>query len=203
MAARSWPRPSPSPISISCSSYRLFHAGADDLSPCSTPGRWPSRSSSTSSCRSSFFSCTGSGAAASAAGAAGGHASPSLAFSERECVQAAALFLHASSRAWELLLGTLIASELSARRRTPLWRNAGSLPGSSLILVPGRGLTKRRRSFPAMHALAPCLGAALIIAAGRSGDSFVARRAFLARPWSSSAASPIRSISGTGRSSSS
>jgi Predicted acyltransferases len=114
--------------------------------------------------------------------------------------QAAAFYLP-WTRAWELLLGTLIALGLFAQPRTPLWRNIAALAGLALILGPAAAYNAAT-VFPGANALAPCLGAALIIAAGRAGDSW-SRGCCHGAPWSSSAGSPIRSISGTGRSSSS
>ncbi|HEY2110890.1 MAG TPA: acyltransferase family protein [Dongiaceae bacterium] len=87
--------------------------------------------------------------------------------------QAAAFYLP-WTRAWELLLGTLIALGLFAQPRTPLWRNIAALAGLALILGPAAAYNAAT-VFPGANALAPCLGAALIIAAGRAGDSWVAR----------------------------
>ncbi|MFI5019482.1 MAG: acyltransferase family protein [Dongiales bacterium] len=49
--------------------------------------------------------------------------------------QAAAFYLP-WTRAWELLLGTLVALGLFAQPRTPLWRNVATLAGLALILGP-------------------------------------------------------------------
>ncbi|HEY8017832.1 MAG TPA: acyltransferase, partial [Dongiaceae bacterium] len=86
--------------------------------------------------------------------------------------QAAAFYLP-WTRAWELLLGTLVALGLFAQPRTPLWRNVATLAGLALILGPAVAYNAAT-VFPGINALAPCLGAALIIAAGRAGDSLVA-----------------------------
>jgi len=87
--------------------------------------------------------------------------------------QAAAFYLP-WTRAWELLLGTLIALGLFAQPRTPLWRNIAALAGLALIIGPAATFNAAT-AFPGANALAPCLGAALIIAAGRSGGSWVAQ----------------------------
>ena len=87
--------------------------------------------------------------------------------------QAAAFYLP-WTRAWELLLGTLVALGLFAQPRTPLWRNVATLAGLALILGPAAAYNAAT-VFPGVNALAPCLGAALIIAAGRAGNSLVAR----------------------------
>jgi len=85
-----------------------------------------------------------------------------------------ATFYLAHTRAWELLLGTLIALDVFPRFSNTIWRNAASTVVcvlSSLLPL----FTNRTTPFPGAAALVPCLGAALIIAAGRSGSSIVSR----------------------------
>ena len=77
-------------------------------------------------------------------------------------------------RAWELLLGTLIAWNRLPALSSRLLREGASLLGIVLIIVSATTFTSWT-PFPGYMALVPCLGAALIIAAGRSGDSLVAR----------------------------
>ena len=80
-----------------------------------------------------------------------------------------AAFYLAHTRAWELLLGTLIAMDL-VPRISALWRNIAAFSGLALIFSAGYFFTATT-PFPGVAALLPCVGAALIIAAGRSGPS--------------------------------
>ena len=84
-----------------------------------------------------------------------------------------AAFYLAHTRAWELLLGTLIAMDLFPRISLPL-RNIASFSGLALIFSAAYFFSAAT-PFPGASALLPCAGAALIIAAGRSGPSFVGR----------------------------
>jgi peptidoglycan/LPS O-acetylase OafA/YrhL len=83
-----------------------------------------------------------------------------------------AAFYLAHTRAWELLLGTLIAMEFFPHITSSISRNICSFSGLLLILVAGLSFTTAT-PFPGAAALLPCVGAALIIAAGRSGPSLV------------------------------
>ena len=85
-----------------------------------------------------------------------------------------ATFYLAPTRAWELLLGTLLALNVFPRISSPLWRNLASLLGGVLILAAGVAFNSST-PFPGAAALLPCVGAALIIAAGTSGTSIVGR----------------------------
>ena len=91
-----------------------------------------------------------------------------------------ATFYLAHTRAWELLLGTLLALNVFPRISTPVSRNIASLTGITLILVAGI-LYTTSTPFPGAAALLPCVGAALIIAAGQSGTSLVGK-ALSAKP---------------------
>jgi peptidoglycan/LPS O-acetylase OafA/YrhL len=82
-----------------------------------------------------------------------------------------AAFYLAHTRAWELLLGTLIAMDLLPRMSS-LWRNVAAFSGLALIFTAGY-FFNAATPFPGAAALLPCVGAALIIAAGRSGPSLV------------------------------
>jgi peptidoglycan/LPS O-acetylase OafA/YrhL len=76
-------------------------------------------------------------------------------------------------RAWELLLGVLLAW-----RRLPLlprlWREGAALLGLTLIIIAAT-LYVDWMPFPGYAALMPCLGAALVIGAGKGGSSWTAR----------------------------
>ena len=82
-----------------------------------------------------------------------------------------ATFYLAHTRAWELLLGTLVAMDLFPRISS-LWRNVAAFSGLALIFSAGYSFNAAT-AFPGASALMPCVGAALIIAAGRSGPSLV------------------------------
>src|SRR5580704_11212964 len=85
-----------------------------------------------------------------------------------------ATFYLAHTRAWELLLGTILVLDIFPAISTPLLRNLASLSGVILILTAGLLFTPAT-PFPGVAALLPCVGAALVIAAGKSGASFVGR----------------------------
>ena len=81
-------------------------------------------------------------------------------------------FFYAPLRAWELLIGAILAHGLLPRIHGLMFRNLASAGGLALIswsaLRYGGGT-----AFPGAAALAPCVGAALIIAAGENGSSVV------------------------------
>jgi peptidoglycan/LPS O-acetylase OafA/YrhL len=83
-----------------------------------------------------------------------------------------ASFYLAHTRAWELLLGTLVANQSWTMTFSALTRNVLALLGLALV---GFAIFSYNfeTPFPGTTALAPCLGAALIIAAGQSGMSVV------------------------------
>jgi peptidoglycan/LPS O-acetylase OafA/YrhL len=76
------------------------------------------------------------------------------------------------TRAWELLLGTILSLQLLPKIRGPLARNLIALFGLALVLFAGLKYSSTT-PFPGIAALAPCLGATMIIAAGESGSSLV------------------------------
>lgn len=78
------------------------------------------------------------------------------------------------TRAWELLLGTMLAMNLFPRIESSVWRNLFAATGLAGIVFCGF-VYSARVPFPGVAALAPCLGAALIIAAGETGGSLVGR----------------------------
>ena len=82
-------------------------------------------------------------------------------------------FFSSPLRAWELLLGTLLSQGLLLPPlRTALRRNAASVGGILLIVLPA-ALYTERTPFPGPAALPVCLGAALVIGAGQTGTSWV------------------------------
>jgi peptidoglycan/LPS O-acetylase OafA/YrhL len=83
-------------------------------------------------------------------------------------------FYLAPSRAWELLLGTFIAIRPWTGISRAWVRNAMAAIGLGLIAFAIRKFTFET-PFPGAAALVPCLGAALVIAAGQSGPSVVGR----------------------------
>jgi peptidoglycan/LPS O-acetylase OafA/YrhL len=82
----------------------------------------------------------------------------------------AAAFYLSPLRAWEFLIGGLV---LLAHRWSPSgfgWRCASAVAGAALLLIPIVAFTAKTR-FPGLHALVPCLGAALfILAFNRDSD---------------------------------
>ena len=86
----------------------------------------------------------------------------------------AATFYLPFSRAWELLLGTILALDVFPRIESALARNLTAAAGLASILACAY-LYSDKVPFPGLAALAPCLGAAFIIAAGETGTSAVGR----------------------------
>jgi len=78
------------------------------------------------------------------------------------------------TRAWELLLGTILSLELIPPIRAAWLRNLTALLGLAMIGVACREYTPLT-AFPGMAALLPCAGTGMIIAAGASGKSIVYR----------------------------
>lgn len=85
-----------------------------------------------------------------------------------------AAFYFAPLRAWELLIGTVVSQHYVPRIQGKGSRNFAALAGLLLILVPSV-LYSATTHFPGLAALPPCVGAALLIAAGETGDSLVGR----------------------------
>lgn len=81
-------------------------------------------------------------------------------------------FFFAPLRAWELLVGTIVSQRYLPAIQGKALRNVASVTGLLLILVPGFTYTSNT-VFPGLNALPPCIGAALIIAAGENGTSIV------------------------------
>ncbi|HWO27218.1 MAG TPA: acyltransferase family protein, partial [Candidatus Acidoferrum sp.] len=83
-------------------------------------------------------------------------------------------FYLAPTRAWELLLGTLLSLKLFPEISGAVWRNGSTIAGITSILLAAVFFSSST-TFPGLAALAPCLGAALIIAGGETGQSVVGR----------------------------
>jgi len=85
-----------------------------------------------------------------------------------------ATFYILHTRAWELLLGTILALEGFPKIHSPVKRQIAGILG--LILIAAALLRYHSWTpFPGLAALPPCLGTALIIAAGESGNNIVGR----------------------------
>ncbi len=73
-------------------------------------------------------------------------------------------------RAWELLMGALLAVKVFPQLNSRVWREVAGLAGLALIAC-AVCLFNKDTSFPGVNALFPCLGAALVIYAGENGES--------------------------------
>src|ERR1017187_1726656 len=76
------------------------------------------------------------------------------------------------TRAWELLLGTILSLRMLPGMRSVWLRNLATSLGAVMILYSIFSYTPSTM-FPGLSALVPCVGCALIILAGESGTSFV------------------------------
>jgi peptidoglycan/LPS O-acetylase OafA/YrhL len=85
---------------------------------------------------------------------------------------ATAAFFFAPLRAWELLTGTIISQKYLPSINGKAARNAASAIGLLVILAAAH-YYNNFTPFPGIAALAPCIGASLIIAAGETGSSVV------------------------------
>lgn len=94
--------------------------------------------------------------------------------------QATAFFL-LPPRAWELMAGAMLALGMLPRVPDGKWREAFAWAGLALIAAAVL-LLDRNSPFPGWNALMPCLGAALIIAAGEGADNTVSRWLLARRP---------------------
>jgi peptidoglycan/LPS O-acetylase OafA/YrhL len=83
-------------------------------------------------------------------------------------------FYMSYTRAWELLLGTIVSLRFFPRLPNAWLRNAVTLAGMALIAYSAVRYGPQT-PFPGLAALAPCMGSALIIGAGESGRTLVAR----------------------------
>jgi peptidoglycan/LPS O-acetylase OafA/YrhL len=78
------------------------------------------------------------------------------------------------TRAWELLLGTILSLGMFPRLTSAWLRNLAVLAGIGLIAFSVL-FYSRDTVFPGFSALVPCVGSALIIGAGESGSSLVGK----------------------------
>jgi len=78
------------------------------------------------------------------------------------------------TRTWELLLGFL-ASLVPIGYLAIRWRREAAAVTGLLLVVASMLLIDQHTPFPGIAALAPCLGAAMLIAAGACGPTFVGR----------------------------
>jgi hypothetical protein len=78
------------------------------------------------------------------------------------------------TRAWELLLGTIVSLRFFPRLSNAWLRNAVTLAGIGLIAYSALRYLPQT-PFPGLAALAPCVGSALIVGAGESGRTLVGR----------------------------
>jgi peptidoglycan/LPS O-acetylase OafA/YrhL len=100
----------------------------------------------------------------------------SLAYAEWEIWRdnASAAFYLPHARAWELMMGALLAIALP--RLAFGRRLCEGMVALGLVLIAGSiALLSEDRDFPGLNAVVPCLGAALIIAAGARGPTAVGR----------------------------
>jgi peptidoglycan/LPS O-acetylase OafA/YrhL len=88
--------------------------------------------------------------------------------------QPATSFYLATTRAWELLIGGLLAIQSIPKLRNRLPANLLGLLGLGLIFYSVLAFSAAT-PFPGTHALYPCVGAALIIYSGMAADTVVAR----------------------------
>ena len=76
------------------------------------------------------------------------------------------------TRAWELLLGTILSLGMFPRLHSAWLRNLATLAGMGMIAFSIFFYTPETL-FPGLSALVPCLGSALIIGAGEGGSSLM------------------------------
>ncbi|EJL30667.1 putative acyltransferase [Caulobacter sp. AP07] len=85
-----------------------------------------------------------------------------------------ATFYLPHTRAWELLLGSMVALKITPALSGPVIRNVAAAVG--LALIGGAVLLFRESMlFPGPAALIPCVGAALILSAGEGGTTLAGR----------------------------
>jgi len=76
------------------------------------------------------------------------------------------------TRAWELLLGTMLSLGMFPRLQLAWLRNLATLAGIGMIAFSVLTFSENTL-FPGLSALVPCLGSALIIGAGEAGPTLV------------------------------
>ncbi len=85
-----------------------------------------------------------------------------------------AAFYWPTSRAWELLSGSLLVFGGLPAMKYPLLRNMTAAVGLFLIIFAATTYTKST-PFPGVAALAPCMGAVFIVGSGSAGKTIVGR----------------------------
>jgi peptidoglycan/LPS O-acetylase OafA/YrhL len=85
-----------------------------------------------------------------------------------------AVFFLSPFRAWELLTGAMIAFKAAPVLRSRHWREVAAAVGLLAIVIPAF-LYDVNTAFPALAAVPPVLGSALLIHAGSSGSSLAGR----------------------------
>ncbi len=75
-------------------------------------------------------------------------------------------------RAWEMFLGTLLATQFIPHLASRLWNNALAITGLALIILP-TFLYTDKTLFPGASALIPCFGTALLIYSGSAQQGWV------------------------------
>jgi peptidoglycan/LPS O-acetylase OafA/YrhL len=85
-----------------------------------------------------------------------------------------ATFYFLPTRAWELLVGSLLAAQVMPPLKLSWQRNAIAF-GGLLAICASMIFYDKSTPFPGIAALPPCLGAAMIIYAGQSGNNIVGR----------------------------
>ena len=83
-----------------------------------------------------------------------------------------AAFYMPYTRAWELLLGTLLSLGIFPHLRSAWFRNIATLGGIGMIMYSVL-FYSHDTLFPGLSALVPCVGSAIIIWAGEAGGSLV------------------------------
>jgi len=76
------------------------------------------------------------------------------------------------TRAWELLLGTILSLGIFPRLQSPWLRNLATFAGLAMIAFSVLFFSSST-PFPGLSALLPCVGSSLIIGAGEEGSSLV------------------------------
>lgn len=85
------------------------------------------------------------------------------------------------SRAWELLIGAVLALKLVPFPSSEIMRNVGALAGLTLIAT-SLFVLGPATPFPGWSALLPCVGAGLVIASGERGDNVASKYLLSLRP---------------------
>ena len=85
-----------------------------------------------------------------------------------------AAFFNVGLRAWELMIGAILSQRYVPSPRRPISREVAGILGLLCVILPAI-LYTGNTTFPGLAALPPCIGAALLIAAGERGTSLPGR----------------------------